>query len=205
MNAILRPLGSALLMLVFAAGCATGNAWASTEKTARLLANAIEQTTIPTLYDSAYRVIPYPKGDVPIHRGVCADVIIRAYRSIGLDLQQLVHEDMRRNFSLYPNLWGLKRADSNIDHRRVPNLQVFFRRFGSVLAASRRAGDYRPGDLVTWNLRTKGSLPHIGIVSDRRGRSGNPLIIHNIGLGPQVQDMLFAYAITGHYRYRLDD
>lgn len=206
MNTTLRLLVTALLVLVFALGCTTGSAWANVERTARLLAAGIEQTAIPTKYDSAYRVIPYPNGDVPMQLGVCADVIIRAYRAIGLDLQQLVHEDMRRHFSLYPKLWKLKRPDSNIDHRRVPNMQVFFRRFGTVLPATRRATDYRPGDLVTWNLRgNKGSLPHIGIVSDRTAPGGNPLIIHNIGPGPQLQDMLFAYAITGHYRYGLDE
>lgn len=204
MKKVFRPFGSALLVLLLALGCTAGTAWANTEKTARLIASGLAQTTIPTLYDSAYRVIPYPNGDVPPNLGVCADVIIRAYRALGLDLQQLVHEDMQQHFTLYPKLWGLKRPDSNIDHRRVPNLQVFFRRHGTVLPITRRAGDYRPGDIVTWNLRAKGSLPHIGIVSNRTARNGNPLIIHNIGLGPQLQDMLFAYAITGYYRYGLD-
>lgn len=156
------------------------------------------------LYDSAYTKIPYPSGDVSPRRGVCSDVIIRAYRGIGIDLQQRVHEDMKKHFALYPKLWGLKRADSNIDHRRVPNLQVFFTRFGKTLPITRNATDYTAGDIVTWNLRDKGSLPHIGIVTDKKSASGNPLIMHNIGYGQVTEDMLFDYTITGHYRYGLD-
>jgi hypothetical protein len=135
---------------------------------------------------------------------VCTDLVIRAYRAIGIDLQVLVHEDMRAHFDLYPRLWDLSRPDSNIDHRRVPNLQTFFERAeAEILTASAApAAAYSPGDLVTWRL--PGNLPHIGIVSERRAAgSGNPLIIHNIGAGPAEEDMLFAYAITGHYRYRV--
>ena len=156
------------------------------------------------LYDSAYTNIPYPGGDVSPRRGVCSDVIIRAYRGIGIDLQQRVHEDMKKHFALYPKLWGLKRADSNIDHRRVPNLQVFFKRFGKTLPVTANAADYKPGNIVTWNLRDKGSLPHIGIVTDIKASNGNPLIMHNIGYGQVKEDMLFDYKITGHYRYGLD-
>ncbi len=155
-------------------------------------------------YDSAYTKIPYPNGDVSPRRGVCSDVIIRAYRGIGIDLQQRVHEDMKKHFVLYPKLWGLNGADSNIDHRRVPNLQVFFKRFGKTMPITNNAADYKSGDIVTWNLREKGSLPHIGIVTDMKARNGNPLIMHNIGYGQVSEDMLFDYKITGHYRYGLD-
>jgi uncharacterized protein YijF (DUF1287 family) len=162
---------------------------------------AIAQTKERVTYDGSYRRISYPGGDVPSHIGVCTDVIIRAYRAIGIDLQQRVHEDMRAAFNAYPKHWGLSKPDSNIDHRRVPNLQMYFRRRGAKLAVTSNASDYKPGDLVTWML--PGNLPHIGIVSDRRSASGTPLIVHNIGQGPKVEDMLFAYPITGHYRYAL--
>jgi hypothetical protein len=140
-------------------------------------------------------------GDVPSSRGVCTDVVIRAYRAIGIDLQVLVHEDMSANFPLYPRLWGLPRPDTNIDHRRVPNLQRFLERAHANVGSGVGA-KYLPGDLVTWML--PGNLPHIGIVSDRfAADSARPLIIHNIGAGPAEEDMLFAYPITGHYRYRV--
>jgi uncharacterized protein YijF (DUF1287 family) len=168
---------------------------------ARLVAAAFEQTRQATRYDGAYRRIPYPMGDVPADVGVCTDVVIRAYRAVGVDLQQRVHEDMRAAFSAYPKAWGLSRPDPNIDHRRVPNLQRYFIRRGTARPRSPNPADYQPGDLVTWML--PGNLPHIGVVSDRRSPDGRrPLIVHNIGRGPQVEDMLFAYPITGHYRYR---
>jgi uncharacterized protein YijF (DUF1287 family) len=133
---------------------------------------------------------------------VCTDVIVRAYRAIGIDLQQLVHEDMRANFARYPPHWGLLRPDPNIDHRRVPNLQTFFERAGAAVALSRTASGFLAGDLVTWRL--PGNLPHIGIVSERRNAdTGNPLIIHNIGAGPVEDDILYSFPITGHYRYRV--
>jgi uncharacterized protein YijF (DUF1287 family) len=167
----------------------------------RLVAAAIEQTRRTTRYDGAYRRIPYPMGDVPPDVGVCTDVVVRAYRVLGVDLQQRVHEDMRAAFAAYPKAWGLSRPDPNIDHRRVPNLQRYFTRRGTARPRSSNAGDYQAGDLVTWML--PGNLPHIGLVSDRRSPDGGrPLIVHNIGRGPQVEDMLFAYPITGHYRYR---
>jgi uncharacterized protein YijF (DUF1287 family) len=169
----------------------------------RLVAAAIAQTTGPRVtYDGAYRRIPYPGGDVPETIGVCTDVVIRAYRRIGVDLQVKVHEDMAKSFRAYPRQWGLAGPDSNIDHRRVPNLQTFFSRVGASLAVSRSADDYRPGDLVTWML--PGNLPHIGIVADRRTAGGTPLIIHNIGRGPEIEDVLFSFDITGHYRYALE-
>jgi len=131
--------------------------------------------------------------------------VIRAYRAIGADLQQLVHEDMAANFDLYPSnrIWGMKTTDKNIDHRRVPNLQVFFKRHGKELSVTTNKNDYHPGDLVTWML--PGNLPHIGIITDKiSSKTGNPLVVHNIGSGPQLDDMLFDYKITGHYRYQPD-
>ena len=168
----------------------------------RLVSAARQQARGDVTYDGAYTRIGYPMGDVPSNRGVCTDVVIRAYRAIGIDLQVLVHEDMRAHFALYPRLWGLRQPDRNIDHRRVPNLQKFLERAAAQVPKGRTAAAYLPGDLVTWML--PGNLPHIGIVSDRQApRSSNPLIIHNIGAGPVEEDMLFAYPITGHYRYRV--
>lgn len=168
---------------------------------------ALERTKHQVTYSPGYVRIKYPGGDVPAHTGVCTDVVIRSYRALGIDLQRLVHKDMKANFRKYPSkrLWGLKRADSNIDHRRVPNLRVFFKRHGKVLKVSQKAADYKPGDIITWNLRQKpGNLPHIGIVSEKKSEDGKrPLVIHNIGAGPQCEDMLFDYEITGHYRYGL--
>lgn len=153
-------------------------------------------------YDGSYFGLKYPNGDVPKNIGVCTDVIIRSYRKVGLDLQQLVHEDMKKSFSKYPSkrLWGLTKTDTNIDHRRVPNLQVFFKRHGESIPISSNKNDYKAGDIVTWILPK--NLPHIGIVSDKKHwQSRNPMIIHNINSGPQIDDFLFSYKITGHYRY----
>lgn len=161
---------------------------------------ALERTKHTVRYDGSYRSISYPNGDVPDHTGVCTDVLIRSYRTLGIDLQQLVHEDMKAHFKSYPKNWGLKKTDSNIDHRRVPNLQVFFSRKGKSLKVTNNSKDYKTGDLVTWKLNN--NLPHIGIVVNRRSKDGKrPLIVHNIGLGPQQEDMLFDFTITGHYRY----
>jgi uncharacterized protein YijF (DUF1287 family) len=168
---------------------------------ARVVAAAIEQTRRPVRYDGAYRRIPYPMGDVPPEIGVCTDVVIRAFRTAGVDLQQRVHEDMRAAFTAYPRAWGLARPDPNIDHRRVPNLQAYFRRRGVARPRSPDPAAYQAGDLVTWML--PGNLPHIGLVTDRRTPDGRrPLIVHNIGRGPELEDMLFRFPITGHYRYR---
>lgn len=166
---------------------------------AGLVEAAKERTRHAVTYDGSYRMIGYPNGDVPDHIGVCADVVVRAYRMVGIDLQKELHEDMAANFGLYPDKWGLKKPDPNIDHRRVPNLKVFFERHGLELPVTRREDDYLPGDLVTWTVA--GRLPHIGIVTDRRTLSGRPLVVHNIGRGPVLEDMLFDYPITGHYRY----
>ncbi len=167
-----------------------------------LVAAALERTAHSVRYDGSYFAIAYPGGDVPADVGVCTDVVIRAYRATGVDLQQLVHEDMSDNFWLYPSerTWGLQKPDSNIDHRRVPNLQVFFQRHGMELPISDRADAFLPGDIVTWTL--PGNLPHIGIVSDRVDpASGRRMIVHNIGAGPKLEDMLFDYPVAGHYRY----
>ncbi len=152
------------------------------------------------IYDGSYQKIPYPMGDVDANKGVCTDVIIRSYRTLGIDLQQLLHEDMLVHFNQYPKAWGLKKPDANIDHRRVPNLETFFTRHGKVLPLTDKAVDYKPGDLVTWRL-SGSNLPHIGIVSDQKAASGNYKIIHNIGWGPQINDMLFDHPMIGHYRY----
>ena len=165
-----------------------------------LITAARERTQHHEVYDGSYRTLAYPMGDVPQDRGVCTDLVIRAYRAIKVDLQVLVHEDMRRYFTKYPRSWGLRRADPNIDHRRVPNLQRFFERAGAKQLISDRPKDYLPGDLVTWML--PGNLPHIGIVSDRiMPGSSTPMILHNIGAGPVEDNILFRYTITGHYRY----
>ena len=168
----------------------------------RLLDAARERTLHTVRYDGRYIRIPYPNGDVPKDIGVCTDVVVRAYRKLGVDLQKLVHEDMRAHFSRYPSkrIWGLSRPDPNIDHRRVPNLQVFFKRFGQSLKVTSNPSDYLPGDMVTWVL--PGNLPHIGFVSAQRSADGKrPMIIHNIGAGPKIEDMIFDYPITGRYRY----
>jgi uncharacterized protein YijF (DUF1287 family) len=166
------------------------------------LANAaIDLTKTEVQYDPTYFVIPYPNGDVPAGKGVCTDVIIRAYRKLGVDLQKEVHEDMKANFSLYPKNWGLKKTDTNIDHRRVPNLMTYFSRFGTVLKKSKDAKDYLPGDIVTWNLG--GGIGHIGIVINKKSEDGQRyLIVHNIGRGQEISDCLFQFAITGHYQFK---
>lgn len=165
-----------------------------------LVSAALDRTNHHVIYEGSYRKIDYPMGDVPENIGVCTDVVVRSYRKLGLDLQQLVHEDMKANFAQYPKNWGLKRPDTNIDHRRVPNLERFFERHGQTLAITDDPKDYLPGDIVSWRLA--GGLPHIGIVSDKKSaKSDNYMIVHNIGLGPKLEDVLFDYRIVGHYRY----
>lgn len=167
----------------------------------RLSNAAIELTKDKVVYDPRYYTIPYPNGDVPADKGVCTDVIIRAYRKLGIDLQQKIHEDMKANFSKYPKKWGMKSTDKNIDHRRVPNQATFFSRFGSVKKISDKAEDYIVGDIVTWDLG--GGITHIGIVTNRMSADKKrPLIVHNIGQGQVLQDCLFSYKVTGHYTYR---
>jgi hypothetical protein len=162
---------------------------------------AIERTTHTVRYVSAYVGIPYPGGDVPADTGVCTDEIIRSYRALGIDLQKEIHEDMKANFGEYPNQprWKQHHTDTNIDHRRVPNLMVFFTRKGENLPITNQSEDYAPGDLVTWDLG--GNVPHIGIVVDKKSSSGRYLVVHNIGQGPRAEDVLFLWKITGHYRY----
>ena len=168
----------------------------------RLVVAAIERTTHHVRYDSAYVRIPYPGGDVPADTGVCTDEVIRAYREVGVDLQKEVHEDILRNWSAYPHdrRWQEAHPDTNIDHRRVPNLGTFFRRNGATLPITSGGADYSPGDLVTWDLG--GGVPHIGIVVDRQAPGSNRyMVVHNIGAGPKMEDVLFSWKITGHYRY----
>jgi uncharacterized protein len=166
----------------------------------RLADAALQRTKAPQVtYDPAYVRLTYPGGDVRPDRGVCADVVVRSYRALGIDLQRQVHEDMSANFAAYPKLWKLKKPDPNIDHRRVPNLRVFFARHGVSLPVSRDARDFLPGDIVTLTVAER--LPHIAIVSARRNADGVPLIVHNIGQGEVLEDALFAFPMTGHYRY----
>lgn len=151
-------------------------------------------------YTPDYISIKYPNGDVPATTGVCSDVVIRAYRKLGIDLQKEVHEDMKANFSKYPTKWGLKKTDTNIDHRRVPNLEVFFTRKGEKLPVSENANDYKVGEMVTWMIGDK--LPHIGIITHKKSADGKrPLIVHNVGGGQVLEDCLFNYTIVGHFKY----
>jgi uncharacterized protein YijF (DUF1287 family) len=185
-----------MLILLTVAGVAVA------QNAATVVASARTQVGVTLHYDPAYARIPYPMGDVPMDRGVCADVLVRGFRAAGVDLQQLVHEDMRAHFSAYPHAWGLREPDSNIDHRRVPNLETFFRRRGFALPISTTAHDYRAGDVVSWRLPN--GLAHIGLVSDRQvpDGSGRPLVIHNIGAGTQEEDVLFAWTQVGHFRWQ---
>ncbi len=162
--------------------------------------SALELTKQDVIYDPSYFSIDYPNGDVPSGKGVCTDVVIRAYRKIGIDLQKEVHIDMKSNFSSYPKIWGLKTTDKNIDHRRVPNLMTFFKRKGAEKIITQSGEDYMPGDIVCWNLG--GAITHIGIVVDKKSKDGKRnLIVHNIGGGQVLEDCLFDYRIIGHYRY----
>ena len=162
--------------------------------------SAIELTNKMVIYDGAYYSIPYPNGDVPDGIGVCTDVIIRTFRSVGLDLQKEVHEDMEANFELYPQRLGHNKPDSNIDHRRVPNLMTYFKRQGAEIPITDKGEDYLPGDIVSWNLG--GGLNHIGVVVNKKSNDNRRfMIVHNIGEGQVLEDCLFNYTITGHYRF----
>lgn len=186
-----RPPGLLLALVALFAPCAGATALAQA---------AQAQVGVTLRYDPAYVRLAYPGGDVPMDRGVCSDVVIRALRAKGVDLQRLVHEDMRANFAVYPRLWGLSKPDSNIDHRRVPNLERYFARRAQSLAVSDRAADYRPGDIVSWRLPN--GLAHIGVVSARRSLfGGRPLVVHNIGAGAREEDVLFDWRQVGHYRW----
>jgi uncharacterized protein YijF (DUF1287 family) len=189
-----------ILMLALTAGALPAGAQEADTRPARIVAAALAQEGITVRYDSSYRRLGYPGGDVPPEVGVCTDVLIRAYRrALGIDLQQRVHDDMRRAWTVYPKLWNLSRPDPNVDHRRVPNLETFFRRHGQVLPVTTNPSDYRPGDIVSWRL--PGGQPHIGLVTDRSGASGRPLVVHNIGQGVRVEDMLFDFKVVGHFRF----
>ncbi|MEW5763636.1 MAG: DUF1287 domain-containing protein [Acidobacteriota bacterium] len=201
MSRRIRPGAAGLLaalLALHAGGQEEGGA--AREKIAAVLAAARSQIGVTTVYDGSYRRLPYPGGDLPAERGVCTDVLVRAFRAAGVDLQRLVHEDMTRAFSDYPNLWGLAGPDPNIDHRRVPNLLTYFRRQGASVPVTDRPSDYLAGDVVTWRLPS--GLPHIGLVSSARAPgTDRPLVLHNIGRGTREEDVLFAYVLTGHFRY----
>ena len=211
---------AAILVPPTVTGCAAssvgaGSAGTPAEAAARLPVGAVADRATPTAhrvalaaeaqvgttvtYDAAYVRIAYPGGDVPADRGACTDVAIRAFRSVGVDLQVAVHKDMTDAFGKYPHLWGLTKPDPNIDHRRVPNLQTFFERKKKALRVTKSGADYQPGDVVTWKVWGR---PHTGVVSTRHAADGSHfLVVHNIGAGARVEDVLFAYEITGHYRY----
>lgn len=166
-----------------------------------LSVSALELTKQEVTYDPSYFSIDYPNGDIPADKGVCTDVIIRAYRLIGIDLQKDVHEDMQANFNKYPDNWGLTKPDKNIDHRRVPNLMTLFERRGKIKPITNKPEDYSPGDIVCWNLAS--GIPHIGIVVHLKSEDGlRNLVVHNIGAGQVLEDCLFDFEITGHYRYK---
>lgn len=189
-----------LLSIFFAIPVSADNKNYSATFSQSLVIAALERTQHQVTYDGRYLKLKYPNGDVPANIGVCTDVIIRAYRQLNIDLQKDVHEDMQANFKSYPKLWGLQTTDKNIDHRRVPNLQTLFKRKGKVLPVSTDGSKYQAGELVTWIL--PGNLPHIGIVTDKKSSDGKrPLIVHNIGAGPKLEDILFNYPITGRYYY----
>lgn len=176
------------------------NVKAQNQFTQKLSDAALSLTRDKVTYDPAYYSIKYPNGDVAANKGVCTDVVIRAYRKLGIDLQKEVHEDMKKNFSKYPKKFGLKRPDTNIDHRRVPNLMVFFAKFGKSKSIENNPSLYVPGDIVTWLL--PGNLTHIGIVVNKKSADGKRyLIVHNIGGGQVIEDCLFKFTITGHYQY----
>ncbi len=184
--------------LITLALCVVAGAAAADMDATQLVAAARSQIGVTVGYDPSYRELTYPGGDVPRETGVCCDVVVRALREVGLDLQQLLHEDMLDHFDSYPQFWGLQAPDANIDHRRVPNLACYFGRQAWSVAASYDAAEYWPGDIVTWDLG--GGQNHIGIVSDRRTADGTPLILHNVRCGTQEEDILFKLAIAGHYR-----
>lgn len=160
---------------------------------------ALDRTKQVVRYVPAYVSLPYPGGDVPADTGVCTDEVVRSYRALGFDLQKLVHEDMKENFSAYPKLWGLSKPDSNIDHRRVPNLQTFFKRRGATLPVTTNPADYLPGDLITCTVPPH--LPHIAVVVPAPDGGTRPWVVHNIGRGPKLEDRLFEFSLTGHYRW----
>lgn len=191
------------IILSLAIACWFGiHSFAQSPQAQKLSNAALELTKDKVVYDPAYFKIAYPNGDVPVGKGVCTDVVIRAYRKLGTDLQKEVHEDMKANFRLYPKNWGMKTTDKNIDHRRVPNLMVFFGRKGVKKPMTKKPKDYLPGDIVCWDLN--GRQTHIGLVVNRKSGDGKRyLIVHNIGGGQVIEDVLFDWKIIGHYTYQL--
>lgn len=188
------------LLIIFPTALWGQNTASNSHSLQKVLSGAHSQIGITKSYDPTYTKMAYPMGDVPMETGVCTDVVIRAFRNAGVDLQELVHKDMKKNFHRYPKQWGLKSTDRNIDHRRVPNLMTFFKRQGKSLPISKISSQYRAGDVVAWRLPN--GLFHIGIVSDQKVPEKNhPLVVHNIGAGAQLEDILFEYKIIGHYRY----
>jgi len=201
-----------LLVIFFSFGCKKSEKITSTEYNLTIssienpktfeekLSNAaISIIDENVVYTPDYVSLKYPNGDVPAKTGVCSDVVIRAYRKLGIDLQKEVHEDMKANFSNYPTKWGLKKTDTNIDHRRVPNIEVFFARKGKKLEVSNNPNKYKTGEIVTWMIN--GKLPHIGIVTHKKSIDGNPMIVHNVGGGQVLEDCLFSWEIVGHFSY----
>ncbi len=193
-----------LAMLGTVAACrapAVAEAAPASDRARKLIRAASAQIGVTLTYDSAYTRLAFPGGDVPRGKGVCTDVVIRAYRdALGIDLQALVNADMKRGFAAYPKRWGLRGTDASIDHRRVPNLQTFWKRSGAALPVTRNPRDWLPGDVFT--SRVGSNLPHTGIVSDRIGASGAPMIIHNIGNGTREEDRLFEWPLDGHFRWK---
>jgi uncharacterized protein len=206
-------LAPILIFLAFSFGCkksdnlsllnenTTSNLIENPKNFEEKLSNAALSIINPEVaYTPDYIAIKYPNGDVPANTGVCSDVVIRAYRKLGIDLQKEVHEDMKANFSNYPTKWSLKKTDTNIDHRRVPNLEVFFTRKGEKLLVSDHPADYKTGEIVTWMIGKK--LPHIGIVTNKKSADGKrPMLVHNVGGGQVLEDCLFNYDIVGHFKY----
>jgi uncharacterized protein len=189
----LRAICLAALLIAENANCQNFSSQRLSDSTLTLVSQKV-------FYDPSYFQLSYPNGDVPPDKGVCTDVIIRAYRKTGIDLQKEIHEDMRVNFDKYPRMWGLTRPDRNIDHRRVPNLMTFFSRFGKTLPVTLDPDDFHPGDIVTWDLGA--GVKHIGLVVNRRSDDGKRfLIVHNIGTGQVLEDFLFSYPINGHFQY----
>jgi uncharacterized protein len=187
-----------LLFLIFLG--LSPSVFAQTADAVKVVTAARGQIGVTTTYDPAYTKLAYPMGDVVQNKGVCTDVVVRAYRKVNVDFQALVHQDMKANFSKYPRIWGLKKTDTNIDHRRVPNLEVFFQRKGKSLPITNVAENYKAGDIVSWRLDN--GLAHVGVVSNKKSSFGlRPLIIHNIGQGTQEENVLFSWKIVGHYRW----
>jgi len=205
LRAIVPKTALFLAVIAFTVGAALAQTAATAPRQvflAKFVAAALERTSHTVRYVPAYVHLSYPGGDVPADTGVCSDEVIRAYRALGIDLQKEVHEDMVKDWGAYPHKlkWLQRKPDTSIDHRRVPNLMVFFSRQGENLPISAKAEDYSAGDIVTWDLG--GDVPHIGMVVDRKSRdTGRLMLVHNIGEGPRMEDVLFNWRITGHYRY----